>query len=55
MEELPNREGKLAMRDVKTVEVLALFTSAFSKKTTHTQLVPRMTEKELSLEGRKSK
>ena len=30
MEELPNREGKLAMHDVKTVEVLAFFTSAFS-------------------------
>ena len=39
MEELPNREGKRAMHDVKTVEVLAFFTSAFSKKTTGTQMV----------------
>lgn len=39
MEELPNGEGKLAMHDVKTVEVLAFCTSAFSRKTIRTQMV----------------
>lgn len=39
MEELPNGEGKLAVHDVKTVEVLAFSASAFSTKTTRTQMV----------------
>lgn len=39
VEELPNREGEVAMQDVKTVEVLGIFTTAFSKKTTCTQMI----------------
>lgn len=36
---LHDGEGKIAMHDVKTVEVLAFFTSAFSKKATLAQTV----------------
>lgn len=39
MEELPNVQGKLSMHGVKTVEVLSFFTSAFSKKTSHSETI----------------
>lgn len=39
MKELPDMQGKLAMHDVNTVEVLSFSTSAFSKKTTHSETV----------------
>lgn len=39
VEELPNREGKLVIHDVKTVKVFAFLTWACSQKTTRTQMV----------------